>query len=149
MQFDTADYLDAISPPVLVHRGRRHIGRVLSWKEWIASVPDLDRLQSGELSLQEADATMRRVIDALFPPPPPDAYARGPWYAPWRRRPVRSAPTAADDFADLPLPAQLELLQAFLKDQGDALTLKKSKSASASGPEPRPLSGPIPTSPTS
>lgn len=143
MRFNADAYVSALEPPVFVTGGVEHVGRIVSFEEWIPFERRLTKYRTGGMLPHEAQRLLRDLADLIFPPPP---RPRVPW---WRRRlgrrPPPAAPSVGDALAALPMPVQLEALAGFIASQvsavqaavehlgGEPMTAVASRTPSASG----------------
>lgn len=108
--FNANPYLEAIELPTLTIGERTWTGRNLGAPTWFALQPELERIESGEMSLLDGQRFIRRLTDEIFPAEP-----RG-WQI-WRPR----AESAGAALCALPFGVQLEALQSFIRCQVSAL----------------------------
>jgi hypothetical protein len=109
--FDAQQYLESLEPATFRDpKGRLHIGRVLSYQEWLPFQDRMRELSKGESSPEKTTAIIREFCGALFPKP---------WWKFWRR-------SVAEHILMLPPPAAIEALQSFSQSQAKILTANPS-----------------------
>jgi len=65
MAFDTKAFLDACSPPTLIHEGQTYVGKVLSFQEMLPLQEEFDKIQASEAGLGDIESLTSAVCDKI------------------------------------------------------------------------------------
>lgn len=111
MAFDARQYLEALTPPTYVDsKGRTHTGRIVSFEEFVALQPMIEKIERREADPALWKAFVRQMCYVTFPPKH--------W---WSRSPV------IKDILRLPFHAQTEAIKDFCQSHSAALGLQTQK----------------------
>lgn len=109
--FDAKQYLESLEPATFIDpKGRKHVGRILSYEEWLPFQERMRELSKGEPTPEKTSKIIREFCGALFPKP---------WWKFWRR-------SVTQHVLMLPPTAAIAALQSFSQSQAKILEANPS-----------------------